>query len=107
MRKLLFLGAIALGACRVDVDEDGDVDVEPVPVDPVERTCTNYCDHRAECNDDVDVDACIDDCQEAAGNCQADEQEQALEELDACAEQSCDDVGECTVSASLECYLGL
>jgi hypothetical protein len=107
MRQLLFLGVLAcLGACRVDVEEDGDgVDIEPI--DPVERTCTNYCERQAECDDEVNTEDCVDDCVDTAGNCQADEQEQALAELDECAEETCDDIGECTVGASLECYLGI
>jgi hypothetical protein len=90
--------------CVIDADGDGDPDVGP---DPVATSCSDYCDHRAECDDEVDVDSCTADCIDNADNCQADEQAQALAELEACAQESCDDVLGCTIDASLECYFGV
>jgi hypothetical protein len=108
MRQLLFLGVLAsLAACRVDVEGDGDGDLDLDPVSTIESSCTGYCERQAECDDEVNTDDCINDCVDAAGDCQADEQEQAIEELEACAEESCDDIGECAVGAGLECYLGI
>lgn len=75
--------------------------------DRVTTVCADYCAQLAMCDDETDVEACEADCADAAGNCQADEQEQALDELEVCAAESCDDILVCTVGASLECYLGI
>lgn len=85
----------------------GACDPEFGAVDPVERTCSDYCEKRATCDDETNLDTCVSDCVEQAGNCQADEQEQALDELETCTEESCDDIGLCTIGASLECYFGI
>ncbi|MEZ4239136.1 MAG: hypothetical protein R3F59_23885 [Myxococcota bacterium] len=96
------LGTLTLAAC--DPDGDGDTDILP---DPIESSCSNYCEQRNVCDDEVNVDSCTADCVENANNCQADEQEQALDELDVCAEESCDDIAACTIGAGLECYFGI
>ena len=95
---------IALFAALSAIACDGGSALNP---DPVERSCTNYCEQRNMCDDEVDVDSCTADCMDSVGDCQADEQDQALDELDECAEESCDDIGACTVGAALECYFGI
>jgi len=74
---------------------------------PTERSCGDYCAQLSMCDDETDIAECEEDCEAAAGNCQADELDQALDELDECAAESCDDIGGCTVGAGLECYLGI
>lgn len=104
MQKVLTMMFLAAAACVVDVDGDGDPEIGP---DPVAATCSDYCDQRATCDDEVDVDVCTADCIENADSCQVDEQEQALLELEACAQESCDDMLACTLEAGMECYFGV
>lgn len=73
----------------------------------INATCRDYCKQAAECNDDIDVDDCRSDCESTMEDCQADEQEQALDDLDDCAVESCDEFGLCTIGAGLQCSFGL
>lgn len=75
--------------------------------DPVERSCSDYCETLVGCSDAIDLEECTLDCVQAAGSCQADEQDQALTALDECAVSSCNRILGCSIGASLECYLGL
>lgn len=73
----------------------------------VGRTCESYCSTVAACDDDVDEDDCVSRCENTMEDCMADEQEHALDDLDSCAEESCDDVGACRIGAGLQCTFGL
>lgn len=73
----------------------------------VEITCEDYCAKAHECDDDSSQSACVADCKDAMGDCMADEQEQALDDLDACAADSCDEFLGCTIGAGLQCSFGL
>jgi hypothetical protein len=100
---LLLLGGslgLVAGACRDD-DEQGVINPE------VEQDCLGYCDRAVECNDDKDEQECIDKCIERMNNCQADEQSQALAQLEVCANESCDDFLGCTIDVGTTCYFGL
>lgn len=72
-----------------------------------ELTCQDYCDKAKECDGDVDVDACVSDCKDTLDDCMADEQEQALDDLDSCAAGSCDEFGGCTIGAGIQCTFGI
>lgn len=73
----------------------------------VEATCQRYCEQVATCDGDVDVESCTADCLDNVGDCQVDEQEQALDDLDDCAQESCDELFACTVGAQLQCTFGI
>ncbi len=73
----------------------------------IELTCEDYCDRIVVCDDETDVMQCNTDCVDAANNCQNDELDSSLEELDECSMESCDDIGRCSLGAGLECYLGI
>lgn len=87
----------ALSGCE-DLDGTGDLRVE--------LSCNNYCQKAKDCDDEVDMAECEANCESAVNDCMADEQEQALDDLDDCAQDSCDDFGACTVAAGLECAFG-
>jgi hypothetical protein len=95
------LGAIALGLLAAVACGNGTGDVR------VGMTCEAYCEHAHDCNDNVDTDACIDDCRDTIDDCMADEQEQALDDLDHCSAESCNDLAACTVGAGLQCAFGV
>lgn len=73
----------------------------------IDATCEDYCAKAKECSDGVDVDDCVDSCKEQIGDCMADEQEQALDDLDSCAADSCDDFLGCTIGAGIKCTFGI
>ncbi len=73
----------------------------------INATCRDYCNQAADCNDDIDVDDCRADCESTMEDCQADEQEEALDDLDDCAVESCNEFGACTIGAGLQCSFGL
>lgn len=97
----LFLGALALGTAIGACERDGTGNAR------VALTCADYCQKAHDCDGDVDVDDCKDDCKDSMDDCMSDEQEQALDDLDACAEDSCDEFGGCTIGAGLQCTFGI
>ena len=91
------LVGIAVGAC----EREGTGDTR------IALTCADYCRQAADCDDEVDVDECKDDCKNTMEDCMDDEQEEALDDLDECSEDSCDDFLGCTIGAGLECSFGI
>jgi hypothetical protein len=84
--------AVVAGACN---DEDnltyfGELD------------CKHYCERKKDC-----VDNCIDNCIDNMSDCQADEQQDALDQFDACQDVACNDFTGCAIDAGLTCYFGL
>lgn len=96
MVRVLF-GVFALAATGCTIEGD----------DPLDGPCQEYCEQRNVCDGDVDIESCRQDCVDAAQDCQADEKEEALDDIDACADESCDEIAACTVGAGLQCYLGI
>jgi hypothetical protein len=94
---LLGLALAQLQAC----ERDGTGDFR------IEQTCEDYCAQAKTCNDDLDEDACIENCTNTMDDCMADEQEEALDDLDTCGNESCDDFAACTIGAGLECAFGI
>lgn len=90
---------LGLFACGEDDPTDAELDVE--------LACNDYCRKAVECNDDLDMEDCENECEDSASSCMADEQDQALDELEMCSEESCDDFGGCTVGAGLQCSFGI
>ncbi len=72
----------------------------------IEKTCEDYCAKAAECSDEVSESDCVADCKDSIGDCMADEQAEALDDLDSCAADSCDDFIGCTIGAGLACTFG-
>ena len=75
--------------------------------DRIELTCADYCNQLATCDDETDTAACRNTCEDAFADCQDDEVEQVIDEMNECANESCDDIGTCTLGAGLECFLGI
>ena len=70
--------------------------------DTPESACSDYCDKRAECDDEVDVDNCNETCTDVMEECD-DAEEDAMEDLRACADESCDDVASCGFDQGADC----
>lgn len=96
-----YVAAVLMGAALGACEREGTGDTR------IALTCADYCRQAADCDDEVDKDACKDDCEATMDDCMADEQEQALDDLDACAGDSCDDFAGCTIGAGLQCSFGL
>ena len=102
MRRIcLLLGALAVGAAIGACEREGTGNAR------IALTCADYCRQAHDCDGDVDVDDCKDDCKNTMEDCMADEQEQALDDLDACSDESCDEFGGCTIGAGLQCSFGI
>jgi hypothetical protein len=95
MHRILFTAIVFVGACNGDAD------------DLLDGPCQQYCERRNECDSDVEVEPCRQDCVDAAQDCQSDEKEQALDDIEACSEEDCNEIAQCTIGASLQCYLGI
>lgn len=96
----LLLGGVSGLACG---EEDDDYEL-PLAV---ASACSDYCERRADCDDEVSRAACEDRCTNTMRDCQADEQDQATQDLDLCAAESCDDVITCAIGAGSRCVFGL
>jgi hypothetical protein len=99
---------LALG-CTLHTEDDEQAGEGDAGEDParVEATCRAYCDRAAECDDDIDADACVADCDEVIAACMDDEQLQTMDDLEGCAASECGEFDECTVGAGLQCTFGL
>jgi hypothetical protein len=70
----------------------------------IDKVCNKYCRSLVDCNDNTNLEACVDDCVDTANNCDSDDDvEAALDILADCADSSCNQVGSCTVDAWFEC----
>lgn len=73
----------------------------------IELTCIDYCSQAAECDGDVDEDNCKRECMDNVSDCDEDNREAVIDDLQSCAEETCDDFGGCTVGAAVECAFGI
>lgn len=89
----------AIGACKPN-----GVDNAP---QAVRDACEAYCARAHDCKDEVRYENCRTRCIDAMTDCQADEQAAAIDELELCAQESCDDVLACRISAGARCVFGL
>jgi len=84
----------ALGACG------------PASESRMNKVCKRFCERQFDCNDGTDVDDCIDGCVDEAMSCDSDDDvADALDILDECSTQSCNEVPGCLAEAWLECKL--
>ena len=79
----------------------------PASAAKIQSTCQSYCDHARTCDDEVVVASCVAKCRDRIGDCMADEQSTALDDLGQCAREGCDDFNGCTIGAGLRCTFGL
>ncbi|MCR9160006.1 MAG: hypothetical protein ACE37F_38215 [Nannocystaceae bacterium] len=87
-----------------DNDDDGVGVIEELQI---EGSCNDYCEQAKSCDDGVDVEACENDCFDAMSDCQADEQEEALNDIDSCSEEACSEFVGCSIGAGLQCSFGV
>jgi hypothetical protein len=83
-------------ACKDDID-----DIQ------TKINCADYCRQAEVCNGDVNRAACENDCEDALGECRANELDAVQERLDECAEESCDEFTACTIDAGARCFFGI
>lgn len=102
-RALLLVGLVLGGSLGVACSGEDD---DPTPLN-VRIACGNYCQQRADCNDEFEVDECETRCKDTMRDCQADEQDEAVRDLNGCSEESCDDVVTCAIGAGTQCFFGI
>lgn len=72
----------------------------------INKVCKRYCQRAYDCNDATNYDNCIDDCVTEANGCESeDDVEVALDILEDCVADSCNQVAACTLEAWVECNL--
>jgi hypothetical protein len=70
----------------------------------IKKVCAHFCDRAYDCDDNTNRDKCFDDCVDSAHECSSDDDvEAALDILDDCVADSCNQVAGCTIDAWLEC----
>jgi hypothetical protein len=97
---LVAAGLIIVQSAVACADEPGDTLTAKID-------CWSYCRQAETCNGDVNRAQCENDCREALNECRADEVDEAQEQLDECAKESCDEFVGCTIEAGAQCYFGL
>jgi hypothetical protein len=102
LHPMLFIAGLLLVQQSVACQDDDPSDDLSVRLD-----CSSYCEQAQLCNGDVNRAECEDDCEDALGECQANELDQVQEQLDNCAEESCDDFTGCSIDAGAQCFFGL
>lgn len=73
----------------------------------IRNACQEYCQKASLCDDETVVAECEADCDDRIGDCMADEQRQAVDDLRSCAQESCDDFTLCTIGVGAQCAFGL
>lgn len=90
---------IALGACQ----EEEQAEASP----EIEMACADYCERSAECDDEVKADECTNECIAVLEACETLEPDEAIDQVEECGSESCDDFNRCTLSAGVQCVFGL
>jgi hypothetical protein len=73
----------------------------------IASACHDYCETARMCNDEIDMDNCQANCEDGMNDCMHDELPQALDDLENCAAESCDDFLGCSIGAGLQCTFGI
>ncbi len=72
----------------------------------INKVCKRYCQRAVDCNDNTNYDDCLDDCVTEANGCESEaDVEAALDILEDCVADSCNEVGPCVLEAWVECKL--
>ncbi|MFV8751153.1 hypothetical protein ACNOYE_11465 [Nannocystaceae bacterium ST9] len=70
----------------------------------IEKVCKKHCARVVDCNDTIEFDDCVSDCIDISDDCDSDADiEQALDILETCPEEACNDVPGCATEAWVEC----
>ncbi|MDC0668050.1 hypothetical protein [Nannocystis radixulma] len=100
--RFVVLGVFLAGACS-DKDE-----YKPgATVTEINAGCKSYCAKASECNKAIRPQSCEQRCQNRINRCRADEQSDTVNDLHACADDSCGDFAVCAIGAGLQCTFGL
>ena len=104
LAALLLAGTLG-GSCGPDDESSGSLDKT------LERThdadiCVDYCHRASVCNEDVQVDTCVSDCQASLSSCSDSQRRAAVRAIDECSMDRCSDFFSCTIDAGLQCAIG-
>jgi hypothetical protein len=104
----------SIPGCGDDNNDDDDADTTNSSVTAgdskaaeIQSTCDTYCSKSNTCDDSKTIEQCVADCKAQLNDCMADEQDQVMQELRECAQESCNDFGGCTFGAGLQCTFGI
>jgi hypothetical protein len=106
---LLFAAAasvgVALGACQEEEDELGEEGLQ-VPQE-IADACAGYCEKLAMCNEETVASECEEKCKGILYACEEHEEDEALDQVQDCADEDCLALPLCTASAAVQCVTGL
>jgi hypothetical protein len=72
----------------------------------IETVCKRHCSRVVDCNDNLDYDNCVSDCIDTSDDCASENDvEAALDKLDLCPDQACNELLGCGTEAWIECKL--
>jgi hypothetical protein len=97
------VAGITIGACKKMPSEGAG---ENVTMD-VKNACNDYCAQAKLCNEDLNEQNCRNTCSDTVTDCQADEQDPAINQLRACSTEACEDFAGCTIQAGAQCVFGI
>lgn len=104
--KPMLLGLLVGLSYACAEDDDGGL-FDGVSDLRISNACEDYCDQARTCSDDVDVDECRANCEDNMHDCMADEQKQAVEDVEDCSAEACNEFLGCTIGAGLQCSFGI
>ena len=99
---LTYLLAIGLGLGLAELTACGD-DVDDAEID---QACERYCARAVECGQTDDFEDCFDDCETLVSDFCVD-QDDAVDVLESCSRDTCEEVDGCIIDAGLECLFGI
>lgn len=99
---LTYLLAMGLGLAVAELSACAD-EVDPAEVD---QACERYCARAVECGQADDFEDCFDNCETLVSDFCVD-QEDAVNVLESCVRDTCEEVEGCIIDAGLECIFGI
>lgn len=98
--------AVLVGAsfgCR----DEGDGASGVVSTAEIKSACEAYCARGKACDEATDLVMCLSDCRDRMADCMQDEQRQAVDDLNDCGAESCEDFNRCAIGVGLQCTFGI
>lgn len=97
----------AATGCKEDESDEKSSETGAVSAVELNATCQDYCDQAKVCDAKLAVEKCVTDCKDRLGDCKADEQTRAVDDLRLCTDKVCGEFPGCTIGAGLKCTFGL
>lgn len=70
------------------------------------EVCVGYCHRASVCEEHVQIDACVSDCQASLSSCSEPQRKLAVRAIDECSMDHCSEFLACTIDAGLQCANG-